>query len=787
MSDFISSVSIPDVDITPTPRILRTLGDIPFDIWQCFAELADNSIDAFKQAEETGTALVSPRIDIYWSSEAVSQKDREIVVEDNAGGMDLDTLQSAARAGYSSNDPIHHLGLFGMGFNISTARLGDETLFVSTRSGDLNWVGIRIDFDRLIKDGGFAAEVIEQPKSDPEISGTKIIIRKIKDGIFADLKSKQTQIRRRLESVYTPILQTFAVEFYLNTRKLDPAPHCVWSKDRFVTRRGERISAIQEIDRDLGNTFFDVSKNRYCNEDEAAAFELMSPSDIPAHITVRPRRLRGWVGIQRYSDTSDFGIDFIRNGRKILISDKAVFSSENPDTGGTFQEYPVELGSTVGGRIVGEVNVDYLIPTYQKNAFDTSDRAWRLTIEAIRGAGPLLPGKRTALGYSDDNKSPLGQLVNAYRRTDPGTKNLALQKGVAADFLKKFKAQDPNYVDDSLWFKAAQEADRDRGDGVSLKTPVNQGDDPSDDIDQYSPSHPVPRATPLVTTGSTKSSPSVLNTTSDLDELLKNSTIQAALSGKYAYGSTPGLDVTVRRMNDHRILENGDQVPVRLSVVGIECDFFFDPHHVILNQYPISPKQLLLLSLAERFAVRDNNLTVKQAYFQLILRHLEDERINSAALIERANTIFGILRERLPIVLEKHVDAALAIIGQIPSDEEELVRNLVVQAPHLVAAYNNRTSDAVLTLAFISNDALIRVVEGLPETFLDGKVFSMPYLEIKMNADDATQRLRQASLKAIINYLLDVSSFIGSSRSLSKFELLRNSNTLAILEDRIVQ
>ncbi|MGV2124017.1 ATP-binding protein [Agrobacterium vitis] len=787
MSNFISSVSIPDVDITPTPRILRTLGDIPFDIWQCFAELADNSIDAFKQAEENGTTLVSPRIDIYWSSEAVSQKDREIVVEDNAGGMDLDTLQSAARAGYSSNDPIHHLGLFGMGFNISTARLGDETLFVSTRSGDLNWVGIRIDFDRLIKDGGFAAEVIEQPKPDPGISGTKIIIRKIKDGIFADLKTKQTQIRRRLESVYTPILQTFSVGFYLNARKLDPAPHCVWGKDRFVIRRGERISAIQEIDRDLGNTFFDVSKNRYCNEDETATFELMIPSDIPPHITVRPRRLRGWVGIQRYSDTSDFGIDFIRNGRKILISDKAVFSTENPDTGGTFQEYPVELGSTVGGRIVGEVNVDYLIPTYQKNAFDTSDRAWRLTIEAIRGAGPLLPGKRTALGYSDENKSPLGQLVNAYRRTDPGTKNLALQKGVAADFLKKFKAQDPTYVDDSLWFKAAQEADRDRSDGVSLKTPVNQGDDPSDDIDQYYPSSVPPQAAALVTPDSTKSSPSVFNTTSDLDELLKNSTIQASLSGKYAYGNTPGLDVTVRRMNDHRIFENGEQVPVKLSVVGIECDFFFDSHHTILNQYPISPKQLLLLSLAERFAVRDNNVTVKQAYFRLITRHLEDERINSAALIERANTIFGVLRERLPIVLEKQVDAALAIVGRIPSDEEELVRNLLVQAPHLVAAYNNRTSDAVLTLAFISNDALIRVVEGLPEIFLDGKVFSMPYLEIKMNADDATKRLRQASLKAIINYLLDVSSFIGSSRSLSKFELLRNSNTLAILEDRIVQ
>lgn len=119
------------VDITPTPRILRTLGDIPFAPWQCLAELMDNSLDAFSDAENRGISISTPQIDIYWSSEAVSPADREIVIEDNGVGMPLDVLQNAAKAGYSSNDPIHNLGLFGMGFNISTARLGDETIFLS--------------------------------------------------------------------------------------------------------------------------------------------------------------------------------------------------------------------------------------------------------------------------------------------------------------------------------------------------------------------------------------------------------------------------------------------------------------------------------------------------------------------------------------------------------------------------------------------------------------------------------------------------------------------------------
>lgn len=117
------------VDITPTPRILRTLGDIPFDIWQCFAELMDNSLDAFKEALSKGLQIDNPRIDILWSNDTTPNSEREIVIQDNGLGMELATLQKAAKAGYSSNDPIHNLGLFGMGFNIATARLGDETLF----------------------------------------------------------------------------------------------------------------------------------------------------------------------------------------------------------------------------------------------------------------------------------------------------------------------------------------------------------------------------------------------------------------------------------------------------------------------------------------------------------------------------------------------------------------------------------------------------------------------------------------------------------------------------------
>lgn len=44
------------MDITPSPRILRMLGEIEFDEWQCIAELIDNAFDDFTDLWQSGTS-----------------------------------------------------------------------------------------------------------------------------------------------------------------------------------------------------------------------------------------------------------------------------------------------------------------------------------------------------------------------------------------------------------------------------------------------------------------------------------------------------------------------------------------------------------------------------------------------------------------------------------------------------------------------------------------------------------------------------------------------------------
>jgi len=780
------------VDITPTPRILRTLGDIPFAAWQCLAELMDNSLDAFSDAEAKGLVIDAPRIDIHWSSESVPIQDREIVVEDNGLGMELEVLQKAAKAGYSSNDPIHNLGLFGMGFNIATARLGDETIFLSATSKSSEWVGIKISFEQLIKDQTFSAPVIREPKKSAGESGTKIIVRRLKEGVFSEIRRKESSIRRRLETIYTPILNKKKIAVFVQGKQLSPHPHCVWSDSRFVVRKGVKVEAIQRINRDLGETYFDSFRNRYLSEDEAIELDIAVSrgESVPEHIVKRSRRLKGWIGIQRYCDPSDFGIDFIRNGRKILVSDKSLFGYENPDTGTFTSEYPVELGSTVGGRIVGELHVDYLIPTYQKNGFDTTDRAWRLTVEAIRGAGPILPKKRKALGYDGDNESPLGKLVNAFRRADPGTKNLAIPNALAKEFARRFAAGDLEYETDEKWYKVAQEVDRERGEGGKGLTPVNTGDTPSDDVSSYLP------GTPDTSTGSTATKAPVSNqtpetlppapVTSERDQLIQRSEKEETLSGKYSYDTTPGMEITAWRLKDGQIKINGERVPCHFFQDGIEVDFFFDLTHPILAEYPISPKQLLLQGLAEKFALRDPGVSIQAAFLGLVDNHLAEERINPQALQERAQAIVSGVRDRLPSVLGHRFSKVKEVIQSVEAEEEDLANRLLDEAPHLLEAYQESNEDAIQALAFVGEATIKRLIHEFPEEFLDGKLFAQPYTNLKIGSDSMQDRLRKNSLERVLSYFSDVVMLLQGGRVQNKQELLRHANTLSLLEGLLV-
>lgn len=792
---------IQTLDITPTPRILRTLGEIPFQTWQCIAELVDNSIDAFLSNESRVSEDTERRITVSWTGESAAANDRTIDITDNACGMTLEQLQNAVRAGYSSNDPIGNLGLFGMGFNISTARLGELTTIMSTRSGDTDWVGIEIDFQRLIDSKHFDAPVIHEPKDNPSESGTKIKISRLRHGILTELPNKENEIRQRLEAVYSSLLNNQDIVIVVKGKQLQPKNHCVWSESRYVRYNDQNVSARIVIDRNLGDALFDISRNCYLTGDEAEPYYTAQQEGrpLPENIVERGKRLTGWLGIQRYADPNDFGIDFIRNGRKILISDKSLFQYENPYTGQKELQYPLELGNTVGGRIVGELHVDYLLPTYQKNDFDRSDNSWAQTVEAICGVGPFLPKSRKSLGFTEPNTAPLCLLVNAFRRVDAGTKCLFAPNNWAKTAASYFRKGQRDYIDDTMWWKAAQEEDQKKNSDGARTTPVNIGSTPSDDVSSYlngttdtisSPTSEKSSGAAVTAASSNKVAPnaaisiSVEPETSTLDELIQRSNYVSQLSGKqYKFGNLAPLNVRAYELRTGNIFFKGTKKPCFFTSDGIDCDFVYDPSHLLLSQYPITPKMLLLQYLSEKLKARDSLTDVVSVFASLVETSMVEAKIDKQSLQDRASSAFNLLREKLTAALKPRAVDVLKCIHESVGDVEETIGNLQSNSA-LITAFQSCAPSGYDAIGYVPPKTLLRLVEKFPDDVFDGKVLKTPYTLINLSDKNATKRIREESKDRVMSFLKDTLHIMtnsGFDRKNQKNELARASLSVDFL------
>lgn len=452
-----------ELDLTPSPRVLQMLGEINLQQWRCLAELIDNSIDSFIHANRVGRPIEHPEVSI-----TIPTRDDEtarVSVKDNGPGMSPEQLENAVKAGWTGNDPLSNLGLFGMGFNIATARLGLVTEVWTTRAGDLEYVGVRIDLNDLRSSGHYRVPRQTRPKPDPTDHCTEIVISRLKPDQRAYLAraNNQKTIRKHLARTYSSLLQGSEVanlRLKFNGTRIEARRHCVWSEDRSVTLPDETIvRAIEKIDVPL-------APRRYCTHCMLTLPNDGSPCPTGAsgcEIQETQRRIRGWIGLQRYLDETEYGIDFVRKGRKIEIGNKDLFAwsdGENSEV-----EYPIDDPRN-RGRFVGEIHIDHCRVSYTKDRFERDDPAWEEMVRAVRGEGPLQPRKAKQSGYTE-NRSALYKLFQAFRRSSPQGKNglwsrvlVVKDNERAQQMAESFANNDPDYLDDELWWQLVEEQDR---------------------------------------------------------------------------------------------------------------------------------------------------------------------------------------------------------------------------------------------------------------------------------------------------------------------------------------
>lgn len=736
------------MNIQPSARILSVLGDIEFEPWQCLAELVDNSFDDFLEIQRAGTHWPDGfKVSITLPERTAA--DATVVVQDSGRGMGIDALNSAVRAGWSSNDRFSKLGLFGMGFNIATARLGRVTRVFTTRSHDSEWLGVEIDLDKIGDD--FGVPLLSRPKLAPSEHGTIVEVSRLEPTRAGWLSKNGGKIRATLSDVYSDLLSNQAFALYVDGVRVFGKEPCVWGTNRSVTygsgSTAEQIPAIIRIDERLPDAEACLACGRW-QQPGLGNCSACGSSKLEARL----RRIRGWLGIQRYLHKSEFGIDFLRNGRKILRQDKRLFTWVDPNDplASPEVEYPVELGQ--GGRIVGEIHLDHVPVNYQKNAFEWGDRQWIAAVSFLRGHGPVLPRRARETGYPP-NDSPLGRLHRGYRRNDPGYRCLIPGDGkgpihsTTLEWRDKFNKGVVEYQSDEKWWEAVVDHERRVAAGSGPTTPGGGdilgelglgGSAASDGAalgEGQGPTVPAQEPKPA-------------ETEKDRALRLRTTGIRIpSLSKDFGLAELGApLELAAFAVKEPLVDGDGNPTPVWLwRESGKKHLAFIDSTHPVFHKYPVEPGVLLAAEIANHLRIRaDSKIPFAQVIALLLEQRLQDLRVDQAYLAAQSRDLLGSIRRRMAAAVAVNPDRAWQ---HLSLDERATTEtNMLVEKASGSLEDLQKTGEFLLYAPAIF---LPRLAEEWPEAFFDGKVFKGAYNSVSTAAG------KHISVGRIVSYLYD--------------------------------
>lgn len=460
------------LDITPDPSVLIALTHTTLKPLDGLSELLDNAIDSFRAGKLVGQPELHPMVQIMVPGEAEVRAGGGVVrVADNGPGLDRVGLESALRAGFSSKNRYDTLGLFGMGFNIATGKLGQTTTVITARRNDSHALRVRLDLTALVQSGSFEIPVEEIAKPEELVHGTWVEVSRWwpegtpNAGFIVQLaKISKPKLREQLSRRYGTILRSESddrVRVRLNGEAIGGFEHCHWAPERHVDRQGwGQIPAVFRVDEVIrtmqrcknDGAFLTPGVER-CIECGGGEFKSVE------------ERVHGWVGIQRFDHLDLFGIDLIRNGRAIRVGEKDAFFSFTDDFGQSTREYPVD-GQY--GRIIGEIHLDHVPVDFSKQDFQRSSEEWTAAITFLRG-GPLQPGKWTD---GARNESPVSKLFQGYRRVrkygrdhmymgrwDSAQRQaVRIGREVEEDYYQRFLRHEEGYYDDARWWELVEGA-----------------------------------------------------------------------------------------------------------------------------------------------------------------------------------------------------------------------------------------------------------------------------------------------------------------------------------------
>ncbi|HED37566.1 MAG TPA: hypothetical protein ENI76_04875, partial [Ignavibacteria bacterium] len=253
------------IDITPDRSIFDKLSNSGYAFEEAVAELIDNAIDAQDSCQELIVQIILRKASVK--------------INDNANGMDYDTISNLMKLGYSSKH-FNKLGFFGLGFKTSCLSIGKKIKVESVNHKKKNYkYSFLFDIDDFVKNGTWNKfPILEEVGNSEFNSGTNITISRLKIKINS---KKIKELEAHIALRYSLFLKNKRVSIFVGDKLIGPT--------------------------DIG---------------------IHSEEKIPISITLSNKHvITGWYGY-RIGGNNRYGFNTFRRGRLITLYDKIGLSKE---------------------------------------------------------------------------------------------------------------------------------------------------------------------------------------------------------------------------------------------------------------------------------------------------------------------------------------------------------------------------------------------------------------------------------------------------------------------------
>ncbi|MEX1995482.1 MAG: ATP-binding protein [Candidatus Saccharimonadales bacterium] len=843
------------VNISPDPKILEAISHNPISPIDALCELIDNSIDGFSSAKEQGIEISDPTITISLpTTKELELATGKVRIEDNGPGMSIDQAKNAVTAGFSGNpNQFDRLGLFGMGFNISTGKVGQITEFATTRDYDETYGSLTIDIPRMIREKTFKVPIKTKVKNNRRTSGTIVEVSSwwplghMNHGFILKLcRMTKSNLREQVGRRYSTLLSR-DLTILIDNEKCPVFRHCPWTEKRFVMRqRYGKIPAKMPLDVLLG---VDYRCSKCSTLLDEAQDQCINPNcKSKSKKRAIERRLKGWVGIQRFDDDQQFGIDLIRNGRAIRVLEKQAFFNWTSEDGQQITDYPID---NPYGRIIGEIHMDHVPVDYLKTDFQRTSPEWQEAVSYLRGDTSLQPERAKG-----ENDSPVFMLYQGYRRVrsigrgdlymgywDEGKgAPTRISRSVEKEFYDKFKQNLPGYGynDDEEWYKQVLAADDRPIDGVidcpncglqnskaaetcqscgyifkpktctkcDAEIPLSSVTCPTCGADQeLKEDHPwICRNCGVKNPPDTKECrkckkekgaietltlPGLLERSNLVDDLSIASIAVPLPMGEVM----PAIKLSVYFLNPNEHMEKGGSgLPVFTHITSQEIGVFIDQAHPGLTQFQDRPEDYVAIEIArwirESFQskINDENrpLWSLSNLYYLIHNNVWKERteLNSAETQRNIDLMLKDISEKLPELLG---DMAKEIDEGYDADEKSRIFKQIASSG-LSSSQYNELIDSGEYLRYMPYDLMVQLIEKYPHKFFDGKLWKDAYLSLEKTLPDAAT-LEEVQRGIVNRYASELSDIINykNYRLPDLFYTQKINLSLQIIQSKIVK